>query len=80
MGMTGILFQIGKPGDLGEQEGVEECDLLEIVYDRLSQLADHLEETDDCLIDTVLLNLENAIGLLAKYAKLSADSGYESET
>ena len=37
MGMTGILFQNGIPGEPGEQEGVEETDLLEMVHDRLVQ-------------------------------------------
>lgn len=74
MGMTGILFQKGLPGDPDEQEGVEDVDLLEMVYDRVTIWADYLEGSDNCLLDTALLNIENAIRNLYEYKRISSES------
>lgn len=80
MGMTGILFQKGFVAEGDYQEGVEDIDLLEMVHDRLSILADYLEGTDDCMIDTAMLNIELAIGNLVTYANRCREAAESRES
>lgn len=76
MGLTGILFQNGIPGDFHDpelQEGVEDTDLLEMVHDRLVQLQDYVENGE--WIVQAILSIEVAIKNILAYQAFCRDIG-----
>ena len=77
MGLSGILFQVGQPGDLGEQEGLEETDLLEIVYDRLLKMADCAGDVEP--IVQAMMSIQAAIRNIRKFEHIRPALGNDSE-
>jgi hypothetical protein len=76
MGMTGILFQKGTPGDFQdpeEQEGVEDIDLLEMVHDRLLHLRDYVASGE--WIIQAIIAVETAISSIREYQNFCRDIG-----
>lgn len=76
MGMTGILFQNGIPGDFHDpevQEGVEDTDLLEMVHDRLIHLQKYIQNGDS--IRNAIIDIDAAIRCIRSYQAFCRDIG-----
>ena len=76
MGLTGILFQSGIPGDFHDpevQEGVEDTDLLEMVHDRLIHMDEYVVNGE--WIVQASMGVELAIKKLLEYKSFCRDIG-----